>query len=286
MEVITSERVRSILPSRDPNGDKFSFGRVLIVAGSIGYTGAPYFASLSAQMSGCGLVRLIVPESIWAIEATKLNEVIVIPQEDDEDGRLSARALSEILKLANRSDAVLVGPGCGINKGIQTIVKGLLTSLKIPLVIDADAINVLCEDSAILKYASCPTIITPHAKEFARLYGKRIRPSNKTLQDFSIEYDVNIVYKEAETRIATPDNRLIVNKAHGNSGMAKGGSGDVLAGMIASFCAQGLKPIDAAIASVYLHAAAGDLAKAEFGERAMLPSHIIQKLPQTLKMYE
>lgn len=285
MEVITAERVKALLPKRDENGDKFSFGRVLCIAGSMGFTGAPYFASLAAQRSGCGLVRLVVPDSIWTVEATKLNEVMVISVDDDDDGRLSGRALGQILEIASKSDAVLVGPGCGINRGVQSIVKGLLTTIHIPLVIDADGINVLCEDTDMLKFASCPTIITPHAKEFARLYGKRFRPNNKTLQDFALEYNITVVYKEAETRIATPENRLIINKSHGNSGMAKGGSGDILAGMITSFLAQGLNTTDACIAGVYLHSTTGEQVKKTLGERGMIPSDVLNELPITLKAF-
>ena len=184
MEVITTERVRGYIPERNPKGDKYSFGKVLCISGAIGYTGAPYFASLAAQRSGCGLVRLIVPDSIWTIEATKLNEVMVIPVDDDEEGRISSKSVDTIMDYASKADAVLIGPGCGINRGIQTIVKSLLTTLTVPLVIDADGINVLCEDTDMLKYASCPTVITPHAKEFARLFGKRIIPNKKTLQEF------------------------------------------------------------------------------------------------------
>ena len=286
MEVITAERVKALLPKRDKNGDKFSFGRVLCIAGCMGYTGAPYFSSMAAARSGCGLIRLVVPDSIWSVEASKLNEVMVISVDDDDDGRLSGKSLGKILELASKSDAVLVGPGCGINRGVQSIVKGLITSLHIPLVIDADGINVLCEDSQMLKFASCPIVITPHAKEFARLYGRRIRPNNKTLQDFALEYNITVVYKEAETRIATPENRLIINKSHGNSGMAKGGSGDILSGLITSLIAQGMNTTDASIAGVYIHSTAGERVRKNLGERGMLPIDVLNELPLTFKSFE
>lgn len=283
MEVITADAVKRLLPKRSEDGDKFAFGKVLCIAGSMGFTGAPYFASLAAQRSGCGLVRLVVPESIWAVEATKLNEVMVIGVEDDDDGRLSGRAFSKILDIANKSDAVLIGPGCGINRGVQGIVKGLLTSIHIPMVIDADGINVLCEDRDMLKFASCPIVLTPHSREFARLYGSRPKITDQLLKDFAIDYNVTLVYKSAETTITTPDNRIILNKAHANSGMAKGGSGDVLAGIITSFLAQGLNTTDASILGVYVHSRAGKCVRDKIGERGMLPSDVLNELPLTLK---
>lgn len=286
MEVITTERVRGYIPERNPKGDKYSFGKVLCISGAIGYTGAPYFASLAAQRSGCGLVRLIVPDSIWTIEATKLNEVMVIPVDDDEEGRISSKSVDTIMDYASKADTVLIGPGCGINRGIQTIVKSLLTTLTVPLVIDADGINVLCEDTDILKYASCPTVITPHAKEFARLFGKRIIPNNKTLQEFAVEYNTTIVYKEAETRIASFDNTLSILKNACCSGLAKGGSGDVLAGIITSFIAQGLDTKKAAITGVYIHSKAALEVEKIYGSRGMLPTDVIEMLPKVLKSFE
>lgn len=286
MEVITTESVKGYIPPRDPKGDKYSFGKVLCIAGSVGYTGAPYFASIAAQKTGCGLVRLIVPETIWEIEATKLNEVMVIPVSDDDDGRISQKAVGKIMEYARKADAVLVGPGCGINRGIQAVVKSLLTTLTVPLVIDADGINVLCEDTDMLKYASCPTVVTPHAREFARLFGKRIIPNNKTLQDFAIEYNTTIVYKEAETRIASADNTISILKNSPCSGMAKGGSGDVLAGIITSLIAQGLEIKKATITGVYIHNRAGLEAEKIYGERGMLPTNIIEMLPRVLKNLE
>ena len=286
MEVITTESIKGYIPERNPKGDKYSFGRVLCISGAIGYTGAPYFASLGAQKSGCGLVRLIVPDSIWTIEATKLNEVMVIPVDDDDEGRISSKSVYTIMDYASKADAVLIGPGCGINRGIQTIVKSLLATLTAPLVIDADGINVLCEDTDMLKYASCPTVVTPHAKEFARLFGKRIIPSNKTLQEFAVEYNTTIVYKEAETRIASFDNTLSILKNSCCSGLAKGGSGDVLAGIITSFLAQGLDTKKAAITGVYIHSKAGLEAEKIYGSRGMLPTNVLEMLPRVLKNFE
>lgn len=283
MEVITRERVKSLLKTRNPKGDKFAFGSALIIAGSEGYTGAPYFASMAASRSGVGLVRLLTPESIWNVEAIKLNEVMVAPLEDDNDGRISSKATDTIIEYAKKSNAILIGPGCGINKGLLSVLKTLLTVLKIPLVIDADALNVLSEDIEILKYAVSDVILTPHKKEFARLYKQKIIPNNTTLQHFAFDHNVTIVYKEAETRIASKDNRLIVNRGRANSGMAKGGSGDILSGMIASFLAQGYNSTDAAILGVYIHSLAGEEAKKEKGEYSMLPSDVLFHIATVMK---
>lgn len=283
MEIITRERVRSLLKERNPKSDKFAFGSLLVIAGSEGYTGAPYFTAKAASLTGAGLIRLIVPETIWAVEAIKNNEVMVSAVEDDEDGRISSKATEKILDFAKKSSAVLIGPGCGINKGIQSILKSLLTVLRVPLLIDADGLNVLSEDINILKYATSDVILTPHKKEFARLYGEKIIPNNKTLQNFAYEHNVTVVYKEAETRIATNDNRLIINRGHQNSGMAKGGSGDVLSGIIGGFLAQGYNASDAAIIGVYLHSLAGKEARDSKGERSMLPTDTLENIPFVLK---
>lgn len=283
MEIITRERVKSLLKERNPKGDKFAFGSLLVIAGSEGYTGAPFFAATAAALSGVGLVRLVVPETIWAVEAMKLDSVMVSPVEDDDDGRISTKATEKILDFARKSSAVLIGPGCGINKGIQSLLKSLLTVLRVPLLIDADGLNVLSEDIDILKYAVSDVILTPHKKEFARLYGEKIIPNNKTLQKFAYDHNVTVVYKEAETRIATADNRLIINRGHQNSGLAKGGSGDVLAGIIASFLAQGYSAADSTIIGVYLHSIAGEEARKDRGERSMLPSDVMNHIPTVLR---
>ena len=280
LETITGAFVRRSLPRRDPEGHKGTFGKVLCVCGSVGYTGAPIFAGRGAVRTGSGLVFLAVPESVWPVAAVKSDEAMPFPMPEAE-GRLSLLAEEPIRQRAASCDAVLIG--CGLGRGWQTdaLVRNLLTIEK-PLVLDADGLNALSGREELLQKRAAPTILTPHEGEFLRLGGDLSRGREAAAAAFSEKYGVYLVLKGHRTVVAAPDGRLAVNGT-GNSGMAKGGSGDVLAGMILSLLGQGCGAFDACCAAVWLHGRAGDRAAADKGERGMTPTDLLEQIPYAMK---
>ena len=280
METITGAFVRRSLPRRDPEGHKGTFGKVLCVCGSVGYTGAPIFAGRGAVRTGSGLVFLAVPESVWPVTAVKSDEAMPFPMPEAE-GRLSLLAEEPIRRRAESCDAVLIG--CGLGRGWQTdaLVRNLLTIEK-PLVLDADGLNALSGREELLQKRAAPTILTPHEGEFLRLGGGLSAGREAAAAAFSEKYGVYLVLKGHRTVVAAPDGRLAVNGT-GNSGMAKGGSGDVLAGMILSLLGQGCEAFAACCAAVWLHGRAGDLAAADKGERGMTPTDLLEQIPYAMK---
>ena len=280
LETITGAFVRRSLPRRDPEGHKGTFGKVLCVCGSVGYTGAPIFAGRGAVRTGSGLVFLAVPESVWPVAAVKSDEAMPFPVPEAE-GRLSLLAEEPIRRRAESCDAVLIG--CGLGRGWQTdaLVRKLLTIEK-PLVLDADGLNALSGRAELLPKRAAPTILTPHEGEFLRLGGGLSAGREAAAAAFSEKYGVYLVLKGHRTVVAAPDGRLAVNGT-GNSGMAKGGSGDVLAGMILSLLGQGCEAFAACCAGVWLHGRAGDLAAADKGERGMTPTDLLEQIPYAMK---
>ena len=280
METITGAFVRRSLPRRDPEGHKGMFGKVLCVCGSVGYTGASIFAGRGAVRTGSGLVFLAVPESVWPVAAVKSDEAMPFPVPEAE-GRLSLLAEEPIRRRAESCDAVLIG--CGLGRGWQTdaLVRNLLTIEK-PLVLDADGLNALSGREELLQKRAAPTILTPHEGEFLRLGGGLSAGREAAAAAFSEKYGVYLVLKGHRTVVAAPDGRLAVNGT-GNSGMAKGGSGDVLAGMILSLLGQGCEAFAACCAGVWLHGRAGDLAAADKGERGMTPTDLLEQIPYAMK---
>lgn len=280
LETITGAFVRRSLPRRDPEGHKGTFGKVLCVCGSVGYTGAPIFAGRGAVRTGSGLVFLAVPESVWPVAAVKSDEAMPFPMPEAE-GRLSLLAEEPIRRRAESCDAVLIG--CGLGRGWQTdaLVRNLLTIEK-PMVLDADGLNALSGREELLQKRAAPTILTPHEGEFLRLGGDLSAGREAAAAAFSEKYGVYLVLKGHRTVVAAPDGRLAVNGT-GNSGMAKGGSGDVLAGMILSLLGQGCEAFAACCAAVWLHGRAGDLAAADKGERGMTPTDLLEQIPYAMK---
>ena len=280
MKELNHEAVLKLLPDRDPDAHKGSFGKILLLCGSRGYTGAAYLAAMGALRSGAGLVFLGVPESIYAIEAMKLNEPVVFPL-PDEGGKLSEAAVSEILQRLPRMDAVLIGPGLGQSEGTFSAVKAVLEHFQGPVVLDADGINVLAAHKDILRERTAPTILTPHDGEFARLGGiigaDRPAAAEKMAQDLG-----GILLLKGHRTVITDGCTTYINST-GNPGMAVGGSGDVLSGIIVSLLGQGLEPLEAAACGAWLHGGAGDLCAAEIGQYGMLPSDMVAVLPRLLK---
>lgn len=277
---LTHQQVLSVLPDRKEIAHKGDFGRILLLCGSRGYTGAAWFAAMGALRTGAGLVHLGVPESIYAIEAVKLNEPIVFPL-PDEDGKLSAEAIPEILKLLPKMDAVLIGPGLGVSEGTIAVVKAVLKEFSGPMVVDADGINVLAQHMDVLRERHFPTILTPHPGEFSRIGGDNSIDRQTAAITFAKENNCILVLKGHNT-VITDGQECYINPT-GNPGMAVGGSGDVLAGMIVSLLGQGIEPLQAAACGAYLHGAAGDLCAQERGQYGMLPSDMVEVLSRLLK---
>lgn len=277
---LNHEEVLSFLPDREPWGHKGSFGKVLLLCGSRGYTGAAYLAAMGALRSGAGLVFLGVPESIYAIEAVKLNEPVVFPL-PDVSGRLSRNAISEILERLPKMDAVLIGPGLGQSEDVLHVVKTVLEVVKCPVVVDADGINVLSAHRDILRGRTYPTILTPHDGEFHRLGG--VIGNDRMASAAALAEELGCIVLLKGHRTCITDGETGYLNCTGNPGMAVGGSGDVLAGMIVSLLGQGLAPMEAAACAAWLHGAAGDICAGKLGQYGMLPSDMLEVLPRLMK---
>lgn len=271
--------VLNILPDRQNESHKGNYGRVLLLCGSRGYTGAAALAAIGALRCGAGLVYLGVPESIYQIEAGKLLEPIVMPF-PDVDGHFSVSSVAEICKLLPKMDAVLIGPGIGQTVGTKTVVEAVLSNYEGTVVVDADGINVLSANIDALRGRNYPTILTPHSGEFVRLGGK-LDDRCKGAELMAKDLQAIVVLKGHNTVVTDGENTYI--NTTGNPGMAVGGSGDVLAGMITALIGQKIAPIKAAACGVWLHGAAGDLCAEAMGQYAMLPSDLLEFLPRLLK---
>ena len=276
---LSSEDVKRILPSRNNDTHKGDYGRILLICGSVGYTGAPALAAMAALRSGSGLVYLVVPQSIYEIEAVRLLEPIVIPA-GDENGKLSADSVSEILSLLPKMDAVLIGPGLGQSDGVFTVVKTVLECYDGPVVVDADGINVLSAHKYILRDRIAPTILTPHDGEFVRIGGVVLKDRMEAAKLLAQDLGCIVLLKGYRTIIT--DGFSCYQNETGNPGMAVGGSGDVLAGIIVSLLGQGISPLLAAACGAWIHGASGDLCAEQMGQYGMLPQDMIQILPRLL----
>lgn len=277
---LNHELVLSLLPDRNPWGHKGNFGKLLLLCGSRGYTGAAFFAAMGALRSGAGLVFLGVPESIYGIEAVKLNEPVIFPL-PDAGGRLSADAVPEILTRLPQMDAVLVGPGLGQSEGTLAVVRAVLEKAECPVVVDADGINVLSAHRDLLRGRKLPTILTPHDGEFARLGGVIGEDRMAAAAALAEELGCTVLLKGHETCITDGTDGYL--NPTGNPGMAVGGSGDVLAGVITAMLGAGLPPLEAAACGAWLHGASGDRCAAELGQYGMLPTDMLSALPRLMK---
>ena len=275
--------VRDALPQRDPAGHKGDFGKVLCLCGSVGYTGAAVFASRAAVRTGCGLVFLGVPEPVWPVAAVKSDEAMPFPLPAKE-GKFALSAEEAIRQKAASCDAVLLGCGLGRSEETDALSRRLM-DLDRPLVLDADGINALAGHiDALDRRRGRVTVLTPHEGEFARI-GDLSGGREASAASFAAAHGAYLILKGHRTVIAAPDGRIAVNPT-GNSGMAKGGSGDVLSGMVVSLLAQGMAPFEACCAAVYLHGLAGDIAACDNTERAMTPTDLLERLPRAFRAVE
>lgn len=277
---LNHEEVLNILPDRDPWGHKGNFGKILLLCGSRGYTGAAYLSAMGALRSGAGLVFLGVPESIYEIEAVKLNEAVVFPL-PDLDGMLDIRAVHEILERLPQMDAVLIGCGLGIGSSTEAVVKAVLENAKCPVVVDADGITLLKAHMDILRGRKAPTILTPHDGEFLRIGGIIGKDRMVSAARFAKDWNCILLLKGHRTCIT--DGSSHYRNITGNPGMAVGGSGDVLSGIIVSLLGQGISPAEAAACGAWLHGAAGDRCAEQMGQYGMLPTDMLNVLPRLLK---
>jgi NAD(P)H-hydrate epimerase len=280
LEVITNGEVLVRLEPREPDTHKGDYGRVVIVAGSVGKSGAAHLAGMAALRSGAGLVTIATPASVAPIVAAMAPEYMTLPLEE-QDGAIDAeKALDAVLDL--QADVIAVGPGFGTGPAQQAFVFGLLARSGVPLVLDADALNICAKEPDRLRGRDGLEIaITPHPGEMARLTGLSTddvqQERVETARKFATERGVYVVLKGHRTLVATPDGRVAINRT-GNPGMATGGTGDVLTGVIAAWMAQLLDPEAACRAGVYLHGRAGDLASADVGQPALTARDVVDHL--------
>lgn len=286
---IRTEAVIQSLPKRAENSHKGMHGRLLIIAGSSRYRGAASLAALAALRCGVGYVALASTSQVITAAAAKLYECIYVElPENDMNCILADRAIPLLRESIGEASAILFGCGAGAGADAEKLLKFLIRDAKCPLIIDADGINALATNINILDEARAPVILTPHPGEMSRICGKPVAKIEEdrceAAMTFAAEHDVHIVLKGHETVIASPQGVYLVNKT-GNAGLAKAGSGDVLAGMIAAFAAEGLGPLAAAAAGVHLHGLAADEAAKELSQYAMLPSDLPDYLARVLQKH-
>lgn len=295
----TAKEAAQALPLRPFDGHKGTFGKVCIIGGSVGLTGAPVLAAGAAARTGSGLVYLGVPGEIYPITATMCLEAMPFPLKDSK-GKLSKEALFGILERMNTCDAGLIGPGMGRSQELEILVRRLLKQVESPLVIDADALYAIRKNKKVIKDRSEKgrvTILTPHEGEFAYLGGRltkyqagnknpeiqaeRNRERIQAAKSFARDHGCILVLKGPNTVTADPDGSIWINTT-GNNGMAKGGSGDILAGVTTSLLGQHLEPTTAAALAAWIHGHAGDLCQKKLGEFGMLPQDILKQLPAAI----
>lgn len=273
--------IGELCPIRRRESHKGDYGKVLLLCGSEGLTGAARLAAKAALRTGSGLVYLGVPEKIYPIIAAGAGSEIVFPLPCDEAGRLCMAALPAIEKRLAGMDAVLLGPGLGRSEALTQLVWAVLGLCRVPLVLDADGINAIAGHIDNLRGCACPVILTPHDGEFARMGGDaNADDRTASAMQMALRAQAVVLLKGSRT-IITDGLNTYVNHT-GNPGMATGGSGDVLAGMIVSLLGQHIMPLEAAAAAAYLHGAAGDLAAKTLGEYGMVPEDLLLQIPRLL----
>lgn len=277
----------SLIPKRINSGHKGSFGKVAVIAGSKGMTGAPLLSTKAALRSGAGLVYLLTAEEIEAQTSVQLEEVVGIPL-PSKNGMINTDSLERIKQFSEKVDLIAAGPGLGRSSEVSELMEDILKNLELPLILDADAVNSI-QNRQLLKNYKGELTLTPHPGEMAGLTGISIQEINNNrieiARNFAEEYGVNLILKGAATITAAPDGRAYINTS-GCNGMATAGSGDVLTGIAAALWAQGMKSFEAAALAVYLHGKAGEFAAAEKSNYALIASDIIENLSKVWQEFE
>ncbi len=273
------------LPSRAVDSHKGSYGRVVLIGGSVGMSGAISLAGLGALRGGAGLVYLACPRSVWSAVAAIEPSYLTVPLPEDTPGRLAVSSIPEIMTACQNADAVAIGPGLGQSDDLREVVSQVVRGSDVPCVVDADALNLLVGRLGLFASARSMRVLTPHPGEFARLTGLTIHQVQQSRESLAVEFAqqhrVVLVLKGAGT-VVTDGSRLFINRT-GNPGMATGGTGDVLTGLITALIAQGADPFDAACLGCHLHGLAGDIAAEELSPPGMIASDLPKYLPLAWK---
>lgn len=285
-----SEDVKRLFPKRDVNSNKGTFGTVLFIGGSYEMPGAAFMATSAAVNSGAGIVKAAFPNVAYSALAAKTVEQVLVPLPSNENGRISRKALPRIVKELSSCSAVVIGCGMGVDGDTEEVVRFVIENSPVPVILDADGINAVKDNIDILDRAKSTVILTPHPGEMARLtkctVGEIQSNRSAAVKNFVNAHNCVLVLKGASTLVGETGNSGIYINATGNPGLATGGSGDVLAGLIGSFCAQGLSPFEAAVAGVYIHGETGDVVSEKYSMMGNTPSRLLNQLPSTLKKYE
>lgn len=279
----SSTKCKLLLKDRDKDTHKGTYGKVGIVAGSYGMTGASYLSSMSSLRTGSGLVYTVIPDRLLDIMSIKLTECVLKPVHS-EYGYFDDTSIEEVLEAINKCNCIVLGPGIGTHDKTKEFVKEILLNYNNTIILDADGLNCIKDNIDILKNRKSKTIITPHEMEMKRLIEKTALDfENRVIlaKDFSYNYNIVTVLKGHDTVVADSDKSFSINPT-GNPGMATAGSGDVLTGIIASLVGQGLDAFDAARCGVYLHGLAGDIAKKQKGEYGLIASDILENIPYAI----
>ena len=286
----TDEDIAGILPARPEVSNKGTFGNALCIAGSRDMPGAAKMASLGALRSGAGLITLAFPDAAYPAIAPAITEQVMFPCPSSAGGTFSADSVPALIKKSASCTACLIGCGMGVTPETSGAVSAFINQISVPLVIDADALNCLSKNPALLRNAKVPVIITPHPGEMSRLTGRGIdeilASPTETAKDFADRFRCTVVLKGANTVVCESGRDEIFICTKGNSGLAKGGSGDLLAGIIVSLLAQGMSAFDAACAGVYIHSGCADETACALSKRGMTVTDIIGHLPVYLKRFE
>lgn len=287
--VVNAADVRDMFPRRKPETYKHAVGKVFALVGSVGLTGAGVMVGRSAMRAGAGSVVLGVPSELNQVYETQLTEVMTVPLPQTGDGSLSLAVLLQIQKNLEWADVLVVGPGLSRNQETSQLVAKVLRSHDGAMVIDADGLNAIADQPGILAETAADIVLTPHHGEFSRLTGFPVEDIAKNrielARDYAKENKVTLVLKGSPTVVASKEGKVYVN-THGNPGMATAGMGDVLTGIIAAMVSQKLNPVDAAVAGVYLHSVAGDIAAESKGIYSLIATDVIEVLPQAFRRIE
>jgi ADP-dependent NAD(P)H-hydrate dehydratase / NAD(P)H-hydrate epimerase len=286
LELVEEATVRPFFLKRKKDTHKGSYGHVLVVAGSLGKSGAAALAGRAALRTGAGLVTVATAAGVLPSVARTMAELMTEPLPETPERTIAASALARAVELLRGKNAVLVGPGLTTHPSTAEFVAGFLPKIKVPVVIDADGLNIVAARPDVLRRLAAPAVLTPHPGEFARLVGRTseevLRHRLELVPEFAAKHGLTVVLKGYRTLIAAPDGRVFVNPT-GNPGMATGGTGDVLGGMIASELGQEKDILGAVLSAVYAHGLAGDIAAERLGEKSLVAGDIIRYLPPALK---
>lgn len=286
LELVEKKTIQPYFKRRKSDAHKGTYGHLFLLSGSLGKTGAAVMAGKAALRMGAGLVTVGTPESCLPIVARSMIELMTEPLAETEEKTLASQALKKILTLLKDKDALLVGPGISTHQSTSELVLSLFPKINLPLVVDADGLNILASKVDVLKSLRKPAVLTPHPGEFARLLNlstsEVVEKKIKLAPEFAKKYGIYLVLKGYRTLTATPEGRVYVNPT-GNPGMASAGSGDVLSGMIASMIIQEKNLLEAVLAAVYVHGLSGDIGAEKVGEKPLTAGDIIRYLPQAVR---